>query len=630
MRVVLRCLAVSLLLVAGIARADDEARSRLHAQIDAEHLADDPGWRALLHRIPGDTRSPVTDDWFFFSPRGRDDATAELHATLDALLDDTPVPLRDEPARCVFGAREAFLKRRLGEAFSARLPDAVCERRTTWLQSLDAQQIWIVFPSGYLNSPSSMFGHTLLRVDSKESQARGPLLAYAVNFVAETTETNGLVFAVKGLTGGYSGRYSVLPYYEKVREYVRLESRDLWEYPLQLSADERLRLLLHVWELRGAGFTYYFFTRNCAYQVLALLQTVRPDRDLLSAQQGWAIPSDTLRELREAGGWLGPAHFRPALNTSLRAHADRLDPSTRAAAAALGHGRGDPSGPALAAAPPVEQARALDVAHDLVYSRFQSGGDRDRLLAESRRLLGARAATGVRSDWPEVEAPAVSPDAGHRTQRWTVGGWAADGGGGALLGYRGAYHDLLDPPAGYTEGAQIGFLDSALRFDLSRTRLQVDHVRVIDIVSLARRDDLLAPISWRVSTGARRDLSAAAPLRGYLDGGPGLSFGRVDWTGYVFAPLAVEAGPRLDGSYDFGGGLALGSLKQLGPHLRATAEFGWRWGISGARREVRRLGTGLQWDLDAATALRMDAAAEDVRDGRGVLPAGSIGLLRYF
>jgi hypothetical protein len=457
------------------------------------------------------------------------------------------------------------------------------------------------------------------------------LLAYAINFVAETAETNGLVFAVKGLTGGYFGRYSVLPYYEKVREYVRLESRDLWEYPLQLSSTERTRLLLHVWELRGAGFTYYFFTRNCAYQVLALLQTLRPEQDLLSGLQGWAIPTDTLRKLREQGGWIGKPHFRPALNTSLRAHAAQLDPASRRVAAELGHGRSPATDPGLAALPPVEQARALDVGHDLVYSRFQSGGDHDRLLQESKDLLTARAQTGVRSDWAEVEVPAVSPDAGHRTQRLSAGAWAADGGGGPLLSYRGAYHDLLDDPGGYTEGAQIGFLDSALRYDLSRTRLQVDHVKVIDITSLARRDDLLAPISWRVSTGAHRDLAADSPLRGYLEGGPGVTFGPPAWLGYLFTPIAFEVGPGFGGSgYDLGGGLAVGTLAQLSSTLRGNLELGWRWGFAGASREIRRASGQMQWDLDRDDALRFEAGAEDVRDGRGMLPAGSISLLHYF
>lgn len=618
-------------LVAGLLPVHADAdRAALHARIDQLQLAADPGWRSLLHLVAADDHSPVVDDWFFFSPQGRGDPAAELHATLDALIDDAPVQLREESARCVFGARQAYLARKLGADFEQLAPQPACERRTAWLKSLDARQMWIVFPSGYLNSPSSMFGHTLLRVDSKESQARGPLLAYAVNFVAETTESNGLVFAVKGLAGGYVGRYSVLPYYEKVREYVRLESRDLWEYPLQLSAEEQNRLLLHVWELRGAGFTYYFFTRNCAYQVLALLQTLRPEQDLLSGLQGWAIPTDTLRILRESGGWIGKAHFRPALNTTLRAHADRLDPAARRLAARLGHGRSTPADPALAALPPTEQARTLDVAHDLVYSRYQSGGSRDALLQESNELLAARAKTGVRSDWPEVEAPPVAPDQGHRTQRVGAGAWAADGGGGPLLSYRGAYHDLLDDPAGYTEGAQIGFLDGALRYDTTRTRLQVDHVKLLDIVSLARRDDLLAPISWRVSTGLRRDLAGNSPLRGYLDGGPGLSFGRPAWLGYAFTPIVVEAGQRLDSGYDLGGGLALGTLAQFGPALRANLELGWRWGIAGAHREDRRLAGQLQWDLDAGYALRFEAATEDFRDGRGSLPAGSISLLHYF
>jgi hypothetical protein len=88
-----------------------------------------------------------------------------------------------------------------------------------------------------------MYGHTLLRIDARDQDERTRLLAYAINFAADTDEKNGLVFAVKGLLGGYPGTFSVLPYYLKVREYGDLENRDLWEYELDLSPPEVDRVL---------------------------------------------------------------------------------------------------------------------------------------------------------------------------------------------------------------------------------------------------------------------------------------------------------------------------------------------------------------------------------------------------
>lgn len=36
----------------------------------------------------------------------------------------------------------------------------------------------------------------------------------------------------------YPGRFSVVPYVKKIREYAHLENRDMWEYALDLDRDE--------------------------------------------------------------------------------------------------------------------------------------------------------------------------------------------------------------------------------------------------------------------------------------------------------------------------------------------------------------------------------------------------------
>ncbi len=66
----------------------------------------------------------------------------------------------------------------------------------------------MVFASGYVNSPASMFGHTFLRIDS--SLENSPLLSFAVNYAALTDpKDGGIAFTVKGMLGGYKGYYSV-------------------------------------------------------------------------------------------------------------------------------------------------------------------------------------------------------------------------------------------------------------------------------------------------------------------------------------------------------------------------------------------------------------------------------------
>src|SRR5690606_41526448 len=80
----------------------------------------------------------------------------------------------------------------------------------------------------FMGNPSSMFGHTLLRLDPKDQQQLN-LISYAVNYAATVDGNDNWSFAWKGLTGQYPGEYSLMPYYRKVKEYGDFESRDLWE-----------------------------------------------------------------------------------------------------------------------------------------------------------------------------------------------------------------------------------------------------------------------------------------------------------------------------------------------------------------------------------------------------------------
>lgn len=569
-------------------------------------LAATPGWHSLLHDEPaafGAAHSAVVSDWFFLSPRGRDDPQAELDATLSAFFDDRPRAPRDEPAQCIFGARYRWLAQQL-DLVRLGPPPQRCERREAWMRSLAPQRVWVVFPSAYLNSPASMFGHTLLRLDGQEVAAGTPLLAYAVNFAAVTEQSNGLVFAVKGLTGGYRGRFGVLPYYEKVKEYARLESRDLWEYPLQLTPAQIQMLLLHLWELRGADFDYYFFTRNCSYQLLTLLQVARPDLQWGRKYAWHAIPTDTLRTLTPIAG--RPV-YRPSLATQLGAQAAALDGAQRTLALALADGRGGVADPALRALTAQQRAQVLSVANDVLYFRYASAsGSRDALLERSQALLRARAATGRRSAFAPVMPPAVDPARGHPTQRTSAGLGVIDGHPTLALHWRPAYHDLLDDPAGYSDGQQIEFLDLALGTDLDRRHLRWS-ADLLDIDSVAVRDDIFKPVSWRVRVGAERAVYADARASGILEGGPGVAYGdhrRI--VGYGFALAHFEVNGALDRGQTLGLGPQLGLLAHPAANWQLQFEASALLPVEGMATAQRSVVLGQQWQLYHAIALRAE------------------------
>jgi hypothetical protein len=583
-------------------------------------LAETRAWQVLLHYEPvwpgGRWQSTAATPWFFNAADGAVNAAAELEATLAAFFRSEHLQPRDEPAQCQFIARYRWLKAQLNFD-PARLREQECPRFRDWYEALDVGAVTLVFPDAYLNSPASMFGHTLLRLDARTQTRQTELLAYAVNFAAETAEDNGLVFAVRGLTGGYPGSFGIYPYYEKVKEYARIENRDLWEYALRLTPGEIERMLWHLWELRGVTFDYYFLKYNCSYQLLALLESARPELELVARFRGWAIPTDTVRALREVPGLVGEAGYRPALSTQLASAAASMDDRQIGQALRLAHAGLPPDAPELQGQVARDRARTLQLAHDhLYYEYLAQRQSRERALPRAREILVARSRIGASAEFPAVERPATAPEEGHRTRRLALGVRTVDGRSLLTLRLRPAYHDLLDPPAGYGAGAQIQFLDLGLSLDMENGDARLESLRAIDIVSIAPRDALFKPVSWRFATGLRRPFAptfadGAPGLGFYAEGGPGLAWGSAQRLAYVYALASLDLNRDLAHDHAAGIGAAGGLMLQPRSDWGLLLELGTidrRWG---EELRERWASIGQQWRLGPQFGLRLELERRD-------------------
>ena len=135
----------------------------------------------------------------------------------------------------------------------------------------------LVFSTAYAGNSASMFGHTLLKLNRTDSASGRGLLDYGVAFFALADPTDGALYAVKGLFGGYPGFYAVQAYYELVNQYAYNENRDLWELPIDLTVREKELLIAHLWELSREASASYFFTHvNCAAMLAELIDAVKP------------------------------------------------------------------------------------------------------------------------------------------------------------------------------------------------------------------------------------------------------------------------------------------------------------------------------------------------------------------
>jgi hypothetical protein len=534
---------------------------RLIGRARALELGTRTGWLRLGHYRTGlfaaGFESEVDGPNFFLSPRGKIDPQAELEATLRALF----VPLarlaaKQEHASCRFPARLMFLQQAL--AIDPReLPPARCEKFITFVAEANPRSASLIFSSYYLNNPASAFGHTFLRLE-KASMAVGQkreLLDYAIDFSADVDTGNALVYAFRGLLGGFPGTVKRMPHYYKVREYNDLESRDMWEYRLELSGRELYMLVAHIWEVGHTYFDYYYLDENCSFRILALLEAAKPSLRLTEDLSSPVLPADTVRALFANPELVSGLTYRPSARTQFEHDVEGLDGEQKDLVEALAD---DANAVLPARMPLAAQVQVLDAAADLVdvHSIEALVHHADPLVAEhKRRLLERRATLGVASPRPPVTPPwHKDPRHGHASKRVGIAGGFRDPDRGFLtIDFRLAMHDLADPSDGYPDLAEIEFLPTRLRV-YPRARdlhFALDDFSVVEVVSLnaLRRFDL-AP-SWRVAIGARtlEREGCEGCLAGKLRLGGGLALSGWDDALVLFMTVDgwVYAGPELSG-----------------------------------------------------------------------------------
>lgn len=591
-------------------------------------LASDTAWLTLGHYQPdslGDGYTSQADDpEFFLSPDGKGSPVAELQATLAAVQQPGG---GDDHARCHFPARDRWLRQQL------ELPDTAvtCPAYEDWKSTLNTESVTLVFAASYLNSPSSMFGHTFLRLDPpSDDDTTDLLLANTISYAADAAaHDNELMFAYRGIFGGYPGITTIQPYYEKIRLYSDIEHRDLWEYRLNLTTDEVDQLLAHAWEIRNRNFDYYFFDENCAYRLLALIDVARPDTELLAEVNTHAIPSDTVRWVIDKN-LVADIYYRPSAATSVSYALDQLPEDQRSLSAALAFGQASVDSPELASLNSGDRARVLDATYD--YVRYQSEAEawpRDYAAPLSHRLLIARSQVDDNSPPIQAPAPTVRDDQGHDTFRASIAGGRWDDRNFTQLTLRPAYHDLLDPPQGYRPGAQLQFLRLDLRYYTDNDELQVEQLTGVEIRSLSPRDEFFSPLSWQVGFGGRRtDTGTERVLAPYLEGGAGGSWalGPHAQT-FALATADLEVDDDIRRGYDFAPGADLGLLYQSPQASLMTGARTKAWIVNSQHRQDQLYLNG-SWHLGIHASLFAEFTREKHYDRYQNL--WQLGLHAYF
>ncbi|NWF11529.1 DUF4105 domain-containing protein [Pseudomonas salomonii] len=570
-----------------------------------QQLANDPFWLSLGHYEAGKLkgwRSYVSDKKFFLAPDGAHHPDQELQATVEALY--APASLGEKHAQCVYPARTRWLKSQLN---LTDLPALECKEFTQWFKDVAPHSAVMIFPAAYLNSPSSMFGHTLLRIDQADVQSNNTaLLSYAINFGAYIEGSdNSILYAWKGLMGGYPGLFALVPYQEKLSEYRSLENRDLWEYRLNLTEVETKRMVEHVWELKQIQFDYFFFDENCSYRLLELLQVARPSLRLTEQFPLTAIPTDTVKAVKEAG-LVEKIDYRPSRERELLERAKPLDGDEQQWVLKISDDQKQLQEPAFKAQPRERQALIIDAAYRL--GRYRANGlerdtERSQRSFELLRAINQNPAPDLK-----IERPGL-PEDGHESRTWQAGIGTRGSKTFGEYGLRMAYHDLNDNAEGFPLGAQIEILQMKLR-QYEGNHWQLQQLDLATIRSLTPRNALLQPWSWQVTGGLERvpGKHDDETLVAHVNGGAGGTWQLTDdMLGFALGTVRVEHNNDFSEAISPAAGFNTGVLwkNPLGNlSLEAKGDFF-------TNGEVRRsISLNQQWELSRNLGLRLSAQRE--------------------
>lgn len=484
-------------------------------------------WHLLLHysdRLLTRFESEADTPGFFFAGEaGKTDPLAELKADLEAFAD----PHRKIEARpgeiyhpqCLYPARYAFLKEELGLTY----PDQPCPRFQEWFEKFRITGIRLVFASAYMGNPASTFGHTFLRLEFKPPAGhtvKHDLLDYGINYGALSFGENSLVYALKGLMGGYPGYFALVPYHLKVNEYNNLESRDIWDYALNIPVPRIKAMLRHMWELQFVNFDYFFLTENCSYHLLVLLEIAMPEWRLRDYLTYHVIPSDTIKAVLAQEGAVGKVQFRPSLYRQLRSQVLALSESEYEKYMAYKQNRQvDFDG--------TESALLLDalINYQSVFQAAEKKELNDEEKLQRRQFLLARAKVKEASPSPEIPQPRNRPDQAHESAKAGLYGGLKNERGYLGVHLRPAYHDLLDNDVGFLPFTQVHVLRMDFRYYPDRHNIRIRELTPIELIAMNPIDAVSQKMSFAMGAGlfSPDDFECNDCMAGYFYGGLGYS-----------------------------------------------------------------------------------------------------------
>ena len=512
-------------------------------------------WRLLGYyekTFLGYDQSEVLDSDFFLHPNGKKDPAAELAATIAG------VERQDPKVVCRFPARARWISSQL----KSPSPQVRCPDLEKWKRDLDVDSLSIVIPTTSLESSLAVFSHTFLKIHSRHFKEESTLHTVIGYSAALDAKTSFLELAFRGLFGGYVGRFGTPGYYDELIHYGYEDTREIYEYRLNLTPEEIDQLLNHVWEIQTHGLRYYFLHQNCSYYMLTLLDIARPGLDLSTRFPGLVIPYQTIQEIYWKTNLVSGVRFVPSKETKRRAFLKNLTTRERSVYLAVVKNGNDfeQSWPILSKSlKGFEQVNVLDA-----YNQFLIRKPTTAQQSLRPFVLKTRAELELPSPSIALQPLSDPPHLGHGAHMMTAGIGQFDQTDYFQLRYRLSFHDMLNEQIGHNKMTSVEILDT--RFLIAENRSYLQKLGLFEVLSLRPVDDEVQEFSWTFRSVFERRKTKGQALQPLFvnEGGVGYSFIVSRWTIYGLATLNSAAHSQLEEGYQAGAGMLIGGRWELG------------------------------------------------------------------
>ena len=281
----------SILCAVGIKNAYSAYTYEYLRNISTESIYNSSIWKNILH-YENDKSVINSDSDFFLSSTGYKDSKAEYIATLKAILNTDDE--NNNHAICRYPRRFNYIVNYLNLT-KDKFPNPHCVDYQEYLQKVPLDKIYIVFAAENNQSPSSMLGHTFLKLSGQDENVTRE---HSFSYFAALDNANSLKFYIDIITVGLDGAYILSPYQIKADEYLLGEKRSLWEFELKLSTKEKEKLKQHLWELKGKNIRYKFITHNCNTALMSILKVANEDF-VMETKKPFTTPVEYIQNLQQ-------------------------------------------------------------------------------------------------------------------------------------------------------------------------------------------------------------------------------------------------------------------------------------------------------------------------------------------